>query len=66
MVMTKKSNGESRSKFQKNNRSSDCSLQLENMKEESLVISNQQVEVNRVMDFVHTARHAMEISSMRS
>ncbi len=48
----------------KNNLSSDCSLQLENMKVELLVISNQHVEVNLVMDFVHTARHAMEIGFM--
>ena len=40
--------------------SSDCSLQLENMKQESLVIANQHVAVNMSTSFVHTARQAME------
>jgi len=38
--------------------SSDCSLQLENMKSESLVIANQHVAVNKYLSFAHTARHA--------
>jgi len=39
-----------------------CSLQLENIKSESLVIANQNVAVNSFSDLVHTARHAMEVS----
>jgi hypothetical protein len=46
MVITKGSNGVSRCKSQKNYLSSDCSLQLENMKVESLVIVEQHATVN--------------------
>jgi len=45
----------------KNYLSTDCSLQLESMKEESLVIVNQHVTVNRIPNLVHTARHAKGI-----
>ena len=41
-------------------RSSDCSLQLDYMKLESLVIANQNVAVNTFPGLVHTARQAME------
>ena len=41
--------------------SSDCSLQLESMKLESLVIANQQVAVNTFPGLVHTARHTMGV-----
>ena len=37
--------------------SSDCSLQLDYMKSESLVIANQNVAVNTSSSLVHTARH---------
>lgn len=40
--------------------STNCSLALESMKVESLVIANQHVAVNMYLDFVHTARHAPE------
>ena len=40
--------------------SSDCSLQLESMKSESLVIADQNAAVNTFPDLVHTARQAME------
>ena len=40
--------------------SSDCSLQLDCVKSESLVIVNQNVTVNTFPGLVHTARHAME------
>ena len=40
-------------------RSSDCSLQLENMKLESLVIVDQHATVNLYLSLVHTARHIM-------
>ncbi len=39
--------------------SSDCSLQLESMKSESLVIADQHAAVNTFSGLVHTARHAM-------
>ena len=43
--------------------SSDCTLQLECMKSESLVIANQQVAVNTFPGLVHTARHTMGVGS---
>ena len=50
----------------KNRLSSDCSLQLESMKLELLVIANQQVAVNTFPGLVHTARHTMEVGGARS
>ena len=47
------------SKSQKSHLSSDCSLQLDYMKLESLVIANQHVAVNTFPGLVHTARHTM-------
>ncbi len=46
MITTKSSNNVNWSKSLKNYLSSNCSLQLENMKVESLVIVNQHVTVN--------------------
>ena len=46
----------------KTNLSSDCSLQLENMKSESLVIADQHAAVNTFSGLVHTARHTMGAS----
>ncbi len=46
--------------------SSDCSLQLDCMKLESLVIVDQHATVNTFPGPVHTARHAMEVGSARS
>ena len=46
--------------------SSDCSLQPDYMKVESLVIANQHVAVNTFPGLVHTARHTMGIGSARS
>ncbi len=46
--------------------SSDCSLQLDCMKLESLVIVDQHATVNTFPGLVHTARHAMEVGSARS
>ena len=43
--------------------SSDCSLQLENMKLESLVIADQHAAVNTFPGLVHTARHTMRVGS---
>lgn len=62
MDFTIRSNNVSWSESFKNILSSDCFLQLENMKSESLVIVNQHVTVNLYLDLVHTARHAWEVS----
>ena len=43
--------------------SSDCTLQLEYMKLESLVIADQNAAVNTFPGLVHTARHAMGVGS---
>ena len=61
MAITKGSQGVIRSKPQKSRPSSDCSLQLDYMKLESLVIANQNVAVNTFPGLVHTARHTMEV-----
>ena len=54
------------SQSQKNVLSSDCSLQLDCMKLESLVIPDQQAGVNTFPGLVHTARHTMGVSCSRS
>ena len=46
--------------------SSDCTLQLECMKLESLVIADQHAAVNTFPGLVHTARHTMGVSNTRS
>ncbi len=46
--------------------SSDCSLQLDCMKVESLVIADQHAAVNTFPGLVHTARQAMEEGSALS
>ena len=46
--------------------SSDCSLQLDCMKSESLVIADQHAAVNTFPGLVHTARQAMGVGSTRS
>lgn len=46
--------------------SSDCSLQLGNMKLESLVIADQHAAVNMYPGPVHTARHTLGIGFARS
>ena len=46
--------------------SSDCTLQLECMKLESLVIVDQHATVNTFPGLVHTARHTMEVGSTLS
>ncbi len=45
--------------------SSDCSLQLDCMKVESLVIADQQAAVNMFPGLVHTARQATKVGSTR-
>ena len=46
--------------------SSDCSLQLDYMKLESLVIADQNAAVNTFPGLVHTARHTMGVGNTRS
>ena len=46
--------------------SSDCALQLEHMKLESLVIADQHAAVNTFPGLVHTARHTIGVNCSRS
>ena len=46
--------------------SSDCSLQLDCMKLESLVIADQHAAVNTFPGLVHTARHITKVDCTRS
>ena len=66
MAVTKGCEVARRSKPQKGSLSSDCSLQLDNMKLESLVIANQNVAVNTFSGLVHTARHTTRVCNTRS
>ena len=54
------------SKSVKSRLSSDCTLQLEYMKLESLVIADQNAAVNTFPGLVHTARHTMGVGFTRS
>ena len=54
------------SQSQKTVLSSDCSLQLDCMKLESLVIADQHAAVNTFPGLVHTARHTMGVDCSRS
>ena len=54
------------SKTQKDTLSSDCSLQLDYMKLESLVIADQNAAVNTFPGLVHTARHTMGVGNAQS
>ncbi len=49
------------SESHKAGRSPDCSLQLDCMKSESLVIADQNAAVNMFSGLVHTARHTMGV-----
>ena len=53
------------SKSHKTGPSSDCSLQLDYMKVESLVIADQNAAVNTFPGLVHTARHTMGVDMGR-
>ena len=66
MVSTKGCKAVRLSQSQKTNPSSDWSLQLDSMKQESLVIVDQNATVNTFPGLVHTARHAMEAGSAQS
>ena len=61
MVTTKRSEPVRASESQKSHLSSDCSLQLDYMKLESLVIADQNAAVNTFPGLVHTARHTMGV-----
>ena len=54
------------SESQKVSLSSDCSLQLDCMKVESLVIADQQAAVNTFPGLVHTARQVNRVECTRS
>ena len=62
MPGTKGSKSASWSKSPKTGPSSDCRLQLDGMKLESLVIADQHAAVNTFSGLVHTARHTMGVS----
>ena len=66
MAVTEGSEGVSRSESHKSRPSSDCSLQLDCMKLESLVIANQNVAVNTFPGLVHTARHTTRVCNTQS
>ena len=66
MADTKRSEPVRVSKAQKFRLSSDCSLQLDYMKLESLVIADQHAAVNTFPGLVHTARHTMGAGNAQS
>ena len=66
MVGTERSEPARGSESAKANLSTDCSLQLDCMKLESLVIADQQAAVNTFPGLVHTARHTMGVDCSRS
>ena len=66
MAPTKGGERASVSEPQKKRLSSDCSLQLDYMKPESLVIADQNAAVNTFPGLVHTARHTMGVGNARS
>jgi hypothetical protein len=66
MVSTEGSEAVMWSESQKANLSSDCSLQLDYMKLESLVIADQHAAVNTFPGLVHTARQATRDGGTRS
>ena len=66
MAKTMRSNTARWSESQKLCLSLDCSLQLDCMKVESLVIANQQVAVNTFPGLVHTARQTTKVVQSRS
>ena len=66
MANTKRSDWVTMSKSQKRRLSSDCSLQPDYTKLESLVIADQNAAVNTFPGLVHTARHTMGVRNARS
>ena len=66
MLCTKDSEPAKVSQSHKADLSSDCSLQLDCMKLEALVIADQNAAVNTFPGLVHTARHTMRVGCTRS
>ena len=66
MAATNRSEPARGSQSEKSRPSSDCSLQLDCMKPESLVIADQHAAVNTFPGLVHTARHTMGVARTRS
>ena len=66
MAQTKGSEAVRQSETQKRRPSSDCSLQPDYTKPESLVIADQNAAVNTFPGLVHTARHTMGVRNARS
>ena len=66
MAHTEGGEGASRSKSPKRRPSSDCGLQPDRTKLESLVIADQNAAVNTFPGLVHTARHTMGVRNARS
>ena len=66
MAVTEGSEAVRPSKPQKGCLSSDCSLQPDYTKLESLVIADQNAAVNTFPGLVHTARHTMGVGNARS
>ena len=66
MAKTKRCDTARWSKTQKHGLSSDCGLQLDHMKLESLVIADQQAAVNTFPGLVHTARQTTKVGCTRS
>ena len=66
MAGTKRCEPARGSQSQKACLSSDCSLQLDCMKVESLVIGDQLAPVNTFPGLVHTARHTTRVCNTRS
>ena len=65
MAVTMRSDRATWSGSHKSCLSSDCTLQLECMKLESLVIVDQHATVNTFSGLVHTARHTMGVGFTR-
>ena len=65
MAVTEGCEGATLSQSFKSRLSSDCPLQLEGMKLESLVIVDQHATVNTFPGLVHTARHTMGVGFTR-
>ena len=66
MAKTNRSKTVTSSKSEKHGLSPDCSLQLDCMKLESLVIADQQAAVNTFPGLVHTARQTTKVVQTRS
>ena len=66
MVINRGKQSREAEQIPKNDLSSDCSLQLDYMKLESLVIADQNAAVNTFPGLVHTARHTMGVGNARS